>query len=49
MAHQAGGQRPAPRPAPATPEVQAYLEDYTAFLEAVPFPSSSSTTAGTWC
>ncbi len=39
MAHQAGGQRPAPRPAPATPEVQAYLEDYTAFLEAVPFPS----------
>ncbi|WP_217253835.1 hypothetical protein [Streptomyces sp. AC602_WCS936] len=39
MAFQAGEQRPAPRPAPATPEVQAYLEDYTAFLEAVPFPS----------
>ncbi|MFE9776107.1 hypothetical protein ACFYOV_31510 [Streptomyces sp. NPDC005931] len=39
MAHQAGGQRPAPRPAPASPEAQAYLEDYTAFLESVPFPS----------
>ncbi|MET9825789.1 MULTISPECIES: MmyB family transcriptional regulator [unclassified Streptomyces] len=39
MAFQAGGQRPAPRPAPATPEAQAYLQDYTALLEAVPFPS----------
>lgn len=39
MAFQAGGQRPAPRPAPATPEAQAYLQDYTTLLEAVPFPS----------
>jgi hypothetical protein len=39
MAFQAGGQRPAPRPAPATPEAQAYLQDYAALLEAVPFPS----------
>ncbi|MFA3872891.1 hypothetical protein ABS735_04230 [Streptomyces sp. MMCC 100] len=39
MAFQAGGQRSAPRPAPATPEAQAYLQDYTALLEAVPFPS----------
>lgn len=39
MAFQAGGQRPAPPPAPATPEVQAYLQDYAALLEAVPFPS----------
>ncbi|MFG2682500.1 hypothetical protein [Streptomyces sp. NPDC048392] len=39
MAFQAGGQRPVPRPAPATPEAQAYLQDYTALLEAVPFPS----------
>ncbi|GAA1425517.1 hypothetical protein GCM10009601_32660 [Streptomyces thermospinosisporus] len=39
MAHQAGGQRPAPRPAPQTPEAQAYLEDYATVLEAVSFPS----------
>ncbi|WP_217142368.1 hypothetical protein [Streptomyces sp. AC627_RSS907] len=39
MAFQAGGQRPAPRPAPATPEAQAYLQDYSTLLEAVPFPS----------
>ncbi|MFF7858395.1 hypothetical protein [Streptomyces sp. NPDC007904] len=39
MAYQAGGQRPAPRPAPTTPEAQAYLADYAAVLEAVPFPS----------
>ncbi|MEU3733503.1 hypothetical protein AB0E81_29505 [Streptomyces sp. NPDC033538] len=39
MAFQAGGQRPAPRPAPATPEAQAYLQDYTTLLDAVPFPS----------
>ncbi|MFI8191287.1 hypothetical protein ACIF8T_21120 [Streptomyces sp. NPDC085946] len=39
MAHQAGGPRPVPRSVPETPEDQAYLEDYTAFLEAVPFPS----------
>ncbi|MFH8973624.1 hypothetical protein [Streptomyces sp. NPDC017890] len=39
MAFQAGGQRPAPRPAPATPGAQAYLQDYTALLEGVPFPS----------
>ncbi|MET7296189.1 hypothetical protein ABZS79_29355 [Streptomyces griseoloalbus] len=39
MAFQAGGQRPAPRPAPETPEAQAYLQDYAALLEAVPFPS----------
>ncbi|MFJ8806782.1 hypothetical protein [Streptomyces sp. NPDC102490] len=39
MAFQAGGQRSAPRPTPATPEAQAYLQDYTALLEAVPFPS----------
>ncbi|CAM5657171.1 hypothetical protein SVIOM342S_01179 [Streptomyces violaceorubidus] len=39
MAFQAGGQRSAPRPAPATPEAQAYLQDYTTLLEAVPFPS----------
>ncbi|WP_371668153.1 hypothetical protein OG985_11150 [Streptomyces sp. NBC_00289] len=39
MAHQAGGQRSAPRPVPDTPEAQAYLQDYTALLAAVPFPS----------
>ncbi|CAM5677335.1 hypothetical protein SHIRM173S_12340 [Streptomyces hirsutus] len=39
MAHQAGGRRPVPRPGPETPEAQAYLEDYAAFLHAVPFPS----------
>ncbi len=39
MAFQAEGQRPAPRPAPTTPEAQAYLQDYTVLLEAVPFPS----------
>ncbi|WP_030421896.1 hypothetical protein VM636_03085 [Streptomyces sp. SCSIO 75703] len=39
MAFQAGGQRPAPRPAPANPEVQAYLQDYAALLDAVPHPS----------
>ncbi|MGI5459573.1 hypothetical protein ACQEWB_41630 [Streptomyces sp. CA-249302] len=39
MAFQAGGQRPAPRPVPESPEAQAYLQDYAALLEAVPFPS----------
>lgn len=39
MTHQAGGQRPAPRPVPGTPEAQAYLQDYAALLEAAPFPS----------
>ncbi|GAB2849639.1 hypothetical protein GCM10027074_15470 [Streptomyces deserti] len=39
MAYQAGGQRPAPRPVPGTPEAQAYLQDYAALMEAVPFPS----------
>ncbi|EFL36138.1 conserved hypothetical protein [Streptomyces viridochromogenes DSM 40736] len=39
MAFQAGGQRPAPRPVPETPEVQAYLEDYAALMEAVSSPS----------
>lgn len=39
MTYQAGGQRPAPRPAPETPETRAYLADYAVFLEAVPFPS----------
>ncbi|MGW0770169.1 MmyB family transcriptional regulator [Streptomyces sp. NPDC002676] len=39
MAHQAGGQRPAPRPVPDARETQAYLQDYAALLEAVPFPS----------
>ncbi|MFJ8189163.1 hypothetical protein ACIQ8D_05090 [Streptomyces sp. NPDC096094] len=39
MAFQAGGQRPAPRPVPTTPDAQAYLQDYTALLEAVSFPS----------
>ncbi|MGV9290694.1 MmyB family transcriptional regulator [Streptomyces sp. NPDC003719] len=39
MAFQAGGQRPAPRPVPATPDAQAYLQDYATLLEAVPHPS----------
>ncbi|MEU0600701.1 hypothetical protein ABZ484_21060 [Streptomyces sp. NPDC006393] len=39
MAFQAGGQRPAPRPVPVSPEAQAYLQDYAALLEAVSFPS----------
>lgn len=39
MAYQAGGQRSAPRPVPASPEGQAYLRDYATYLEAVPFPS----------
>ncbi|GGY51242.1 MmyB family transcriptional regulator [Streptomyces djakartensis] len=39
MAFQAGGRRPAPRPVSETPEVQAYLEDYAASMEAVSFPS----------
>ncbi|MEU1853186.1 hypothetical protein ABZ499_28955 [Streptomyces sp. NPDC019990] len=39
MAFQAGGQRSAPRPVSETPEVQAYLEDYAASVEAVSFPS----------
>ncbi|MEV5436913.1 hypothetical protein AB0K80_12915 [Streptomyces sp. NPDC052682] len=39
MAHQAGGRRPAPRPVPDRSEAQAYLQDYAALMEAVPFPS----------
>ncbi|MFI2411090.1 hypothetical protein [Streptomyces sp. NPDC018947] len=39
MAFQAGGPRPAPRPVPATPGAQAYLQDYATLLEAVSFPS----------
>ncbi|WP_405777668.1 hypothetical protein [Streptomyces sp. NBC_01538] len=39
MAYQAGGQRPAPRPVPESPEAQAYLRDYATLLEAVSFPS----------
>ncbi|GAA2423083.1 hypothetical protein [Streptomyces glaucus] len=39
MAYQAGGQRSAPRSVPETPAAQAYLQDYAALLEAVPFPS----------
>ncbi|MGW3647516.1 MmyB family transcriptional regulator [Streptomyces sp. NPDC000878] len=39
MAFQAGGQRPAPRPVPESPEAQAYLRDYATLVEAVPFPS----------
>ncbi|MFF6994711.1 hypothetical protein ACFY93_07070 [Streptomyces sp. NPDC008313] len=39
MAYQAGGQRSAPRPAPESPEAQAYLQDYATLLESVPFPS----------
>jgi hypothetical protein len=39
MAYQAGGQRFVPRPVPESGEAQAYLRDYGALLEAVPFPS----------
>ncbi len=39
MAHQAEGQRSVPRPVPENFETQAYLQDYAAYLEAVPFPS----------
>ncbi|MEU0336243.1 hypothetical protein [Streptomyces sp. NPDC006193] len=39
MAHQAGGQRPAPRPVPDTCETQAYLQDYAALLEHQSCPS----------
>ncbi|MER6349994.1 MmyB family transcriptional regulator [Streptomyces sp. NPDC001595] len=39
MAYQAGGQRSELRPVPKCPEAQAYLEDYAALLDAVPFPS----------
>ncbi|MFE6282004.1 hypothetical protein [Streptomyces sp. NPDC057877] len=39
MAYQAGGQRSAPRPRPENPTAEAYLRDYAAFLDAVPFPS----------
>ncbi|SHH69569.1 MmyB family transcriptional regulator [Streptomyces sp. 3214.6] len=39
MAYQAGEQRSVPRPVPESPEARAYLQDYAAYLEAVPFPS----------
>ncbi|MFJ7153223.1 hypothetical protein ACIQVT_34335 [Streptomyces sp. NPDC100445] len=39
MAHQAGGQRPAPRPVPDTCETQAYLQDYATLLEQLSCPS----------
>jgi PAS domain-containing protein len=39
MAHQAGGQRPAPRPVPDTCDTQAYLQDYGALLEYLSCPS----------
>ncbi|MDQ0994083.1 hypothetical protein [Streptomyces sp. V3I7] len=39
MAHQAGGQRPAPRPVPESVEAQAYLQDYATLVDTVPFPS----------
>ncbi|WP_405867309.1 MULTISPECIES: hypothetical protein [unclassified Streptomyces] len=39
MAYQAGGQRSVPRPVPESLDAQAYLQDYAALLEAVPFPS----------
>ncbi|WP_031480823.1 MmyB family transcriptional regulator [Streptomyces bicolor] len=39
MAYQAGGQRFEPRPVPESREAQAYLRDYGALVEAVPFPS----------
>lgn len=39
MAHQAGGRWQASRPGPGSYDVQAYLDDYAALLEAVHFPS----------
>jgi hypothetical protein len=39
MAYQAGGPRPQPRLVPVSLEAQAYLQDYAALLDAVPFPS----------
>ncbi|NGO08681.1 hypothetical protein G5C60_13935 [Streptomyces sp. HC44] len=39
MEYQAGGQRSRPRPVPESLRAQAYLQDYAALLEAVPFPS----------
>ncbi|EKX65631.1 hypothetical protein Sipo8835_30825 [Streptomyces ipomoeae] len=42
MASQAGGRRSVPQPVPnslETQEAQAYLQDYAALLESVPFPS----------
>ncbi|MFI2203437.1 hypothetical protein ACH47Z_22210 [Streptomyces sp. NPDC020192] len=39
MAHQAGGQRPVPRPVPETCDTQAYLQDYAALLESLALPS----------
>ncbi|MEV6050886.1 hypothetical protein [Streptomyces sp. NPDC052107] len=39
MAHQAGGQRPAPRPVPDTCETQTYLQDYAVLLESQVCPS----------
>ncbi|MEU7303312.1 hypothetical protein [Streptomyces sp. NPDC007206] len=39
MAHQAGGQRPAPRPVPETCETQAYLQDYAVLLDSLACPS----------
>ncbi|WP_338894957.1 hypothetical protein WBG99_03720 [Streptomyces sp. TG1A-60] len=42
MAYQAGGQRSVPRPVPDSleaQEAQAYLQDYAALLQSVPFPS----------
>ncbi|MGW2492454.1 MmyB family transcriptional regulator [Streptomyces sp. NPDC001606] len=42
MAHQAGGQRPVPRPVPETSDTfgtQAYLRDYALLLDSLPFPS----------
>ncbi|MFF8731405.1 hypothetical protein ACF073_33705 [Streptomyces sp. NPDC015171] len=39
MAHQAGGQRSAPRPVPETSETQAYLQDYGTLLEHMTCPS----------
>ncbi|MEU9283405.1 hypothetical protein AB0D57_01430 [Streptomyces sp. NPDC048275] len=39
MAYQAGRQRSRPRPVPESLEAQAYLQDYAALLDAVPFPS----------
>ncbi|MBL1086018.1 hypothetical protein JK359_29325 [Streptomyces actinomycinicus] len=39
MAHQAGGQRPAPRPVPETCENQAYLQDYALLMDHLSCPS----------